>query len=156
MNGIYECTRTATSGDQVLAAVAKASPTNTGPPMDNSIVMAHKAWALTWEEAHRSTMTPKPPKLTNQMLVPTWTPGEVIPKGVYDRGPPPLNGLESAIKYYGPVWFWSMAIGIPLISILLISCCVCCCVRKRKSNRRKRMAATRASESVVQPAQLIQ
>jgi len=114
------------------------------------MVMIHQAWALTWEAADTSTLTPKLPELTSSMLVPTWTPGEVIPKGAYDLNKH-KSDIDSSIEYFGAEFWWFLVVGVPLISLLLISCCVSCCVMKCKSNRRKKKAAAR--ESVVQPAQ---
>lgn len=82
-------------------------------------------------------MTPSLPLLTNSMLVPTWRPGEKIPKGEYDR-----YGTDSIEPNDGvnlmPL-FYFLVIGLPLIGVTLISCCVWCCFRARDKKWRKRM-----------------
>jgi len=115
------------------------------------MVMIHQAWALTWEAVDTSTLMPKLPELTSSMFVPTWTPGEVIPKGAYDRDYSKTDSMLTDKERLGAEFWWFLVVGVPLISLLLISCCVSCCVMKCKSNRRKKKAAAR--ESVVQPAQ---
>lgn len=46
--------------------------------------MLHDAWVVAWAASDISTMTPELPTLTIDMLVPKWTPGQVIPDGMYD------------------------------------------------------------------------
>lgn len=48
-------------------------------------LIIHDAWTVAWAAADRSTLTPELPAITNNMRVPTWTPGEIIPKGKYDN-----------------------------------------------------------------------
>ncbi|OBT84114.1 hypothetical protein VE02_07755 [Pseudogymnoascus sp. 03VT05] len=47
---------------------------------------AHQAWHITWEASDTSTLTPSLPELTSNKHVPTWKPGEIIEKGMYDQG----------------------------------------------------------------------
>jgi hypothetical protein len=77
------------------------------------------------------------------MLVPTWTPGEVIPPGKYDREPGGPNRnyfLDVNVQ-------WFLMVGMPIIGALLIGSCVFCCVRHNKKEKRQkaRWAAARAA-----------
>ena len=69
------------------------------------------------------------------MLVPTWTPGEVIPPGKYDRLSP--SGLDRNYILSEPI-MWFVVIGMPIIGALLISSCVYCCVQGSKEGKRER------------------
>jgi hypothetical protein len=79
------------------------------------------------------------------MRVPTWTPGDVIPPGKYDRESP--SGPNR--NYFLPERAqWFLMVGMPIIGALLISSCVYCCVReskKKKRDRARRAAAARAT-----------
>jgi len=111
------------------------------------MIIVHEAWAVTWEAADRSTLTPKLPELSGAMFFPTWTPGEGIPKDAYDPDHMKTDS-RSDEEYFGRTFWYFLVVGIPIISILLISSCVCCCVSNSRSNRRKKAAAR---DSIVQP-----
>ncbi|KAM0326925.1 hypothetical protein ACHAQA_006045 [Verticillium albo-atrum] len=101
-----------------------------------STLLAHKAWSIAWYSSDISSLTPQPPSITNDMLVPTWTPGEVIPDGKYDLSP---NGDN--VNYFLPENVqWFLMIGMPIIGALMIGSCVFCCVRSSKKKRRARRA----------------
>jgi hypothetical protein len=79
------------------------------------------------------------------MLVPTWTPGDVIPPGKYDREPPSGPNRNYFLSE-GALWF--LMVGMPIIGALLIGSCVYCCVRESKNKKReraRRAAAARAT-----------
>ncbi|KAK2775159.1 TTL domain-containing protein [Colletotrichum kahawae] len=66
--------------------------------------LMHDAWIVTWAKSDTATLTPKLPTLTSSMTVWTWTPGEEIPKGRYERrslvnddGPP-----SAVSPYFAP------------------------------------------------------
>lgn len=112
----------------------------------------HKPWAITWRASDIPNLTPRPPSITNRMLVPTWIPGEVIPDGKL-RPRVPSGPNRNYFLPENAQWF--LMVGMPIISALLIGSCVFCCVRsskKKKRARRARLAAaadaTAAAEGV--------
>ena len=74
------------------------------------------------------------------MLVPTWTPGDVIPPGKYDRES--ASGPNRNYFLDGPT-MWFLVVGMPIIGALLIGSCVYCCVRRSKY--KKKVRASRAA-----------
>lgn len=120
--------------------------TTTGADFASSTLLVQYAWALTWSSSDIPNLTPQPPSITNSMFVPTWTPGEVIPPGKYDRESP--NGPNR--NYFLPEGAqWFLMIGMPIIGALMIGSCVFCCVRSSKKKKRERAArAARAAEGV--------
>ena len=126
------------------AATTGANPTS-------STLLVYNAWMLTWSDSDIPNLTPRPPSITNRMLVPTWTPGEVIPPGKYDRespdGPNRNYFLDERVQ-------WFLMVGMPIIGALLIGSCVFCCVRESKKHKKKkrewarRVAAEAAAEGV--------
>jgi len=108
-------------------------------------VFVQEAWLVTWDASDRSTLTPMLPDLTNFMSVPTWTPGEIIPKGKYDPH------RQEAGSFIATSLYMFICIGIPLLSVAFISPCVWCCVSSRRKNRRQQKLAT-AGETVTQQA----
>ncbi|KAK1973959.1 hypothetical protein LZ30DRAFT_741958 [Colletotrichum cereale] len=96
----------------------------------------HPAWLITWEASDTATLTPKLPTLTSSMLVPEWTPGQVIPDHKYDRD------FNRTNKWFSDEWIRFFMIGLPIICTLFIALCVyCCCVRRCLRKRRQRRAA---------------
>jgi hypothetical protein len=70
------------------------------------------------------------------MIVPTWTPGEVIPDGKYDKEPP--NPRQDGVQVRSIDLF--LSIGLPIIVVFLFvalmgafCCCpaLCCCISKK-------------------------
>jgi hypothetical protein len=127
------------SGSDAATITGADAATITGADADaaSSTLLIHNAWAITWWASDIPNLTPRPPSITNRMLVPTWTPGEVIPDGKYDR--------ESASgpnrNYFLPENAqWFLIIGMPIIGALLIGSCVFCCVRNSKKENRARRA----------------
>lgn len=47
----------------------------------------YKPFPISWKNDQTSTLSPKPPSLTSNMLIPTWTPDMYIEDGEYDREP---------------------------------------------------------------------
>jgi hypothetical protein len=68
------------------------------------------------------------------MLVPTWTPGEVIPDDMYDRSASDSRPLMPLSVQ------WFLMVGVPIIAALLIGSCIFCCVRGNKKGKRERKA----------------
>ncbi|KAL2141986.1 hypothetical protein VTI28DRAFT_1722 [Corynascus sepedonium] len=119
--------------------------TITGVDAASSTLLVHNAWALTWSASDIPNLTPQPPSITNAMLVPTWTPGEFIPPGKYDRQSPSGPNRNKFLPK-GAQWF--LMVGMPIIGALLIGSFVFCCVRnskKKKRERARQAAATRAT-----------
>ena len=114
------------------------APTTTGS--DGMTIVVHEAWAVTWVDSDRSTLTPKLPDLTSSMSVPTWTPGDKIPKGKYDR-----DDSKSEEEFFGHDLYWFMIVGIPVMTVVLALPCVWCCVRCCRRSRRKKKVAARES-----------
>ncbi|KAK3299622.1 uncharacterized protein B0H64DRAFT_389160 [Chaetomium fimeti] len=116
--------------------------TITSVDIASSTLLVHNAWALTWSASDITNLTPQPPSITHRMLVPTWTPGDVIPPGKYDRespsGPNRNNFLDVNAQ-------WFLIVGMPIIGALLISSCVYCCVRGSKNKKKKRERARLAA-----------
>lgn len=68
---------------------------STGPEQDlitriwtiSEANILRRPFPISWDESHRSTLSPMPPTLTSNMRIPTWTPSMVIEDGKYDREP---------------------------------------------------------------------
>ncbi|OLN81179.1 hypothetical protein CCHL11_10359 [Colletotrichum chlorophyti] len=133
-------------GSSSLAAVCErsgwATAAASGTSGENQIHTAerHSAWALTWAASDTATLTPKLPTLTSGMRVPTWTPGEKIPKGEYDQF------RNDNLPYIGDGAYYFLMIGMPIIGALMIGSCMWCCIRKCKKNRREKRATMAATE----------
>lgn len=97
--------------------------------------VVHEAWVVSWAANETSTLTPSLPTLTNKKLVPTWTPGQVIPDGEYDRNMGP--GKKNYV--HGPA-LWFLLVGMPILGAICIGSCIWCCVRSCKKKRRERNA----------------
>ncbi|RNJ52088.1 hypothetical protein D7B24_004410 [Verticillium nonalfalfae] len=115
---------------------------NTDTGLDNatitgSTLLVHRALAITWQASDIPTLTPQPPSITSGMRVPTWTPGEVIPDGKYDR----YEDVEVDNNQLPASLYMFICIGIPLISFSCICSCVVCCVRSSKKKKTARRAA---------------
>ncbi|KAG8163825.1 hypothetical protein KVR01_005743 [Diaporthe batatas] len=95
--------------------------------------MVHEGWAITWAKSDTATMTPKLPTLTNEMRVPTWTPGQKIRDGEYDRY---HNDSQSSEEWFGKDLYWFLVVGVPIIFVLSVASCVWCGVRKCRRDRR--------------------
>jgi hypothetical protein len=100
--------------------------------------VVHEAWAITWMSDDTSTLTPSLPTLTNGKWVPTWTPGQVIRDGEYDRHPD-----DSKEFLDGPA-MWFVVVGLPIIGFVCILACIGCCVVTQRKKRRQREALDRA------------
>ncbi|KAL2064522.1 hypothetical protein VTL71DRAFT_3659 [Oculimacula yallundae] len=123
-----------------LSANSIPSLASTALPFGQTF-MVHEAWAVTWAASDRPTLTPKLPDLTSWMLIPTWNPGESIPKGLYDR-----HGSENSQSLTMPRgFFWFLVIGGPIIFLVSLSLCISCCVINRKQKRRKEAARMEAA-----------
>jgi hypothetical protein len=111
-----------------------------GKPMTvEDTFVVHEAWAITWMSDDTSTLAPSLPTLTNGKRVPTWTPGQVIPDGEYDRRPD-----DSREFLDGPA-MWLLIVVLPIISFVGILACIgCCVVSHRRKKRRQREALDRA------------
>ncbi|VBB73718.1 Putative protein of unknown function [Podospora comata] len=123
--------------------------TITGADAASSTLLVHNAWAITWSASDIPNLTPQPPSITNSMLVPTWTPGDVIPDGKYDRSSPSGDNRNNFLPVNAQ---WFLMVGMPIIGALLIGSCVFFCVRNSKKKKRARSAAaadaTAAAEGV--------
>lgn len=109
--------------------------------MVTSGILAHRAWAITWEGTDTPYMSPSLPKLTSSMLVPTWTPGEIIPDGKYGLG---IKDLGTEPHTADKLIY--VAIIVPsIIGGSLIVCMLWSCVRWNK--KRKKRAEERENES---------
>lgn len=105
-------------------------------------LLVHQAWDIAWAASDTSSLSPMPPTLTSFMMVPTWTPGEVIPDGVYDgRGDSPGYKVDQSFVSF-------LAIGLPIIVAVLIGSCVSCCVWSCLRKRRARRAAAQPTVAV--------
>ncbi|KAK4194243.1 hypothetical protein QBC40DRAFT_291131 [Triangularia verruculosa] len=113
------------------------SATITGADAASSTLLVHNAWEITWFASDIPNLTPQPPSITNRMLVPTWTPGEFIPDGKYDRSSPSGDNRNNFLPQEAQ---WFLIIGMPIIGALLIGSCIFCCVRSSKKKKRARSA----------------
>lgn len=86
-------------------------------------------------------MSPSLPTLTSSMLVPTWTPGEIIPDGKYD----PVS-KDLGIQPHTAEKLIYVAIIVPsIIGGSLFVCMLWSCIRWNK--KRKKRAEEREDES---------
>ncbi|WAO93399.1 Hypothetical protein NCS54_01094600 [Fusarium falciforme] len=90
-------------------------------------LMLHEAWSISWDASDTSTLTPKLPSLTNNMEVPTWTPGQNIPKGKYDESPVDDGPLSDSTGRF-------LVIGLPIIGVffVLLGAWICFVRHKRR------------------------
>lgn len=95
--------------------------------------MVHEGWAITWDKSDTATMTPNLPTLTSEMSVPTWTPGQKIEDGQYDRY---RSDSKSSEQWFGKDLYWFLVVGVPVIFVLAVASCVWCGVRKCRRDRR--------------------
>lgn len=96
-------------------------------------LQAHEAWHITWEDAHRSTLTPSLPDLTSGKHVPEWTPGEVIPSGKYDMEREQGSDMPGAQR----VVDFAM-IGAPILGVAVVAPCIWLCVRHGKNKKKRK------------------
>ena len=109
-------------------------------------LMVHRPWLVTWASSDRATLTPEPPTLTSRMVVPTWTPGEVIPDGKYDPEPDPPQEHPN-FKIFDLFMF--LVVGLPVIGIgiIITGFCIWACVfGSKKEREEKRQRALAAAE----------
>ena len=92
-------------------------------------LMLHEAWSISWDASDTSTLTPKLPSLTNNMEVPTWTPGEDIPKGRYDESPVDDGPLSDSTGRF-------LVIGLPIIGVFFVLLGAWICVVHYKRQKR--------------------
>ena len=123
----HGCARLTSGVDSMSVAASTAGST----------LLVHEAWAITWYASDTPGLTPQPPTMTNRMLVPTWTPGEVIPDGKYDQD---VNGQNTNHFLPEPAQ-WFLMVGMPVIGAVMIGSCIFCRVRSSKKKRRARRAA---------------
>lgn len=95
--------------------------------------MVHEGWAITWAKSDTATMTPKLPTLTSEMTVPTWTPGQKIEDGEYDRY---RDDTQSSEEFFGKDLYWFLVVGVPIIFVVSVASCIWCGVRKCRRDRR--------------------
>ncbi|EAQ85447.1 predicted protein [Chaetomium globosum CBS 148.51] len=124
-----------------------AVATTTGVDIARSTLLVHYGWGITWSASDIPNLTPQPPSITHRMLVPTWTPGDVIPPGKYDRES--ASGPNRNYFLDGPA-MWFVVVGLPIIGALLIGSCIYCCVRGTKHE--KKMKARRAAAAAAATA----
>jgi hypothetical protein len=93
-------------------------------------IQAHQAWHISWEASDTSTLTPSLPELTSSKLIPTWKPGEIIERGMYDQGDGERGGLQGLGQL---VYFLEK--GLPLIFVTLAGLIAWCCISNRRSKR---------------------
>lgn len=103
-------------------------------PFSGQTLIVHEPWAVTWAASDTPTMMPQLPTITNSMLVPTWTPSQVIPDGLYDTDDSTRDHPHSLSK--GALWF--LMVGMPSIGVILIGLCVWGCVWKCKKTRQEK------------------
>lgn len=99
----------------------------------DSTIFVHEAWHVSWAQSDTATLSPSLLSLTSSMLVPSWTPGEVIPDGKYDyaekNDDPALGQLTRSLMYF-------LEVGVPLIFVALIACISACCYRRRRRQQK--------------------
>ncbi|KAJ5194711.1 uncharacterized protein N7498_008149 [Penicillium cinerascens] len=130
------CVRSVNGDTPTTISLVPASITEPVPVITSGI-LAHRAWAITWAATDTPYMSPSLPTLKSSMLVPTWTPGEIIPDGKYDHlGIQPHT--EHKLIY--------VAIIVPsIIGGSLFVCMLLSCVRWNK--KRKKRAEERGDGS---------
>ena len=79
--------------------------------------------------------------MTNSMLVPTWTPGELIPDGIYDRP----STSETGTPRLSMTFFW--AIGMPIISALFLALLLWAMIRYLPKDKEKSSGQTAGDPS---------
>ena len=148
--GRSRCVRSVSGASlSLIAGLGQGSAATTAGAAKTS-TMVHRPWEVTWEASDRSTLTPQLPDMTNNMLVPTWKPGEIIPVGKYDVNDTDMydasgraRDSRNEIEYFSHDLYWFLVVGVPIIFILTTSSCIWCCVRGCRRNRRARLAAAR-------------
>ena len=141
INGV-QCIRSISSGEAVATVWSSGTSTGAGSALttgSDTTVMLHDPWWIAWAASDRSILIPILPDLTNSMLIPTWTPGESIANGKYDRGDLSDDSWIFQRKY--PGLFWFLVVGVPILFVACVSSCVWCCVRNCKKTRRKKVVA---------------
>ena len=152
INGV-QCIRSISDGGAIATVWSSGVISGSGSALttgSDTTVMLHDAWWVEWAASDRSTLTPSIPDLTSFMLVPTWTPGESIPNGKYDRRDPSDDSWS--FQDQEPGLFWFSIVGVPVLFVACVSPCVWCCVRKCKKTRRKKAAARDLINSEPPPA----
>ena len=96
---------------------------------------------MSWNKTDTATLTPQLPTLTNGMRVPTWTPGEEIPKGKYDE-------KEHADGPFGNGKALTIIVSVTVITFVLIVACIGIKCRRMKERRKRRMAKAAQQESL--------
>lgn len=95
-------------------------------------VMIHEAWGVTWAASDRSTMSPRLPDMTSWMLVPTWTPGDVISDGMYSTETNHDGGFKGFVTIV-------IVVGVILmLAIIAIACVRGCTANECGKNRARR------------------
>lgn len=100
--------------------------------------LLHNAWRVAWAVSDTSTLSPQLPALTPAMVVPTWTPGEIIPGGKYDPPDRDHDHQEGSSHTNMDGLLYFVMIGIPIIGVTIIVLCLWLCIRKHKKNKRER------------------
>lgn len=106
-------------------------------------LQVHAAWPIAWQESDTSTMSPKPPALTNHAVIPMWVPGTEVPSGMYDR---PDERLSSE-QYFGKDLYYFMIVGVPIIVVFIALSITACCIGNSRAKKRERAAASSAIDS---------
>lgn len=101
------------------------------------LMTIHRAWAVTWAASDTATLTPKLPTITSSMLVPTWTPGETIPDGKWDKVYT-SEGYRSGLDSLGNLGLF-LVIGLPIFGALGIAGSIWCCVNAHRKRKREQV-----------------
>ena len=114
-------------------------------------VMIHEAWGVTWAASDRSTMSPRLPDMTSWMLVPTWTPGDVIPDGMYSTETNHDGGYKGFVTII-------IVVGVIVMLAIIAIACVCGCTanecgKNRAETKRFRAGLERACAQETSRAQ---
>lgn len=94
-------------------------------------IQMHQAWRVTWAASDTSTLSPSLPWLTSSMFVPSWIPGEEIPRGLYDQ-----NGSYNDMRGFQGLLI--VVIAVPLVFATLIPVCIWRCVRHKRLKWREK------------------
>ncbi|EEU47095.1 uncharacterized protein NECHADRAFT_36784 [Fusarium vanettenii 77-13-4] len=84
-------------------------------PPDGTLII-HQAWAITWASSDRTHLSPQPPTLTNNELIPSWKPPEFVP-----TTRPAQENPDTGQQYISNSAVWFLMVGLPIIVVFLFA-----------------------------------
>lgn len=97
----------------------------------------YPAWSVEWEGSDNPSLSPQWPVLTNDMLIPTWIPGEEVLSGVYDNKG---EGVRIEPRHDLDRWVLPMVIVLGVFLGLSLGALLFSLWRLAKERRRRKAA----------------